>query len=371
MAFGRRMFESSGNSEGHEDRTEGKMTQHTEMSNDIDDVILPGFPDVDDSLQPEERAQGAESVATSESDKALKYCIAASVALHLVFLLGLPRFAALTPTRVLPNPAEQVTRVRLVEPPNTEKKPEPPPQYAEAISDRDHTAERRRLPKMPPSANPPLGKIEAPRDKLAALIPPRAPEELEKEPEKEEKTEKEEAPPKPEPTPQPAKKQRPKAVTPQETQRKKPDKPRTTVDLTPTPGDIAKGLSALRRPSELYPDGEVDEAVVDINTREERFFSYLLHLKTKIQSVWVYPTPAARAGIGGSLTVEFSVQRDGQLLEVNLLDSSGHTILDESAMRAIRTAAPFFKFPDRMNAKRLRIRAHFVYVTSNVLRRMM
>ncbi len=355
------------------------MTQDFDMSRDIDDVTFPGhdditFPghdDIDDSLTPDERKQGTESLATPDGEKALKYCIVASVALHLILLLGLPRLGALTPTRALPNPAEQVTKVRLVEPQNSEKKPEPPPQYADAISDRDHTAERQRLPKSPPNPTPPLGKMEAPQQRLAALIPPKAPEDLEKEPEKEEKIEKKESPPKPAAAEQPTKKSRPKAVSPHDTPPKKPDRPRDSVDLRPTPGDIAKGLSALRRPGEFYPDGEVEEAVVDINTRDDRFFSYLIHLKTKIEAVWVYPTPAARAGIGGNLTVEFSVQRDGQLLAVNLLDSSGHTILDESAMKAIQSAAPYFPFPERMKAKRLRIRAHFIYVTSNVFRRIM
>ena len=63
----------------------------------------------------------------------------------------------------------------------------------------------------------------------------------------------------------------------------------------------------------------VEEAVVDINTREDKFFSYMLQLKRKIQGVWVYPASAAQSGLGGSLALEFSIAKNGDLLYVNLL----------------------------------------------------
>ena len=85
----------------------------------------------------------------------------------------------------------------------------------------------------------------------------------------------------------------------------------------------------------------------------------------------MYPTAAASSGIGGSLSVEFSIAKNGELVYVNLLDSSGHTILDESAIKAIKSAAPYYPFPPRLHAKRLRIRANFIYVTSNFLRNIM
>jgi protein TonB len=146
---------------------------------------------------------------------------------------------------------------------------------------------------------------------------------------------------------------------------------RKNIDLRPTPQEIARGLSQAPGSTDFFPDGDVEEAVVDINTREDKFYSYMLHLKKKIEGVWVYPSSAAKSGLGGTLAVEFSIAKDGQLLYVNLLDSSGHTILDESAMRAIKSAAPYFPFPPRLQAKRLKIRANFIYVTSNYLRNIM
>jgi protein TonB len=153
--------------------------------------------------------------------------------------------------------------------------------------------------------------------------------------------------------------------------KKEPSPRNRPSDLAPTPQDIINGLSSARSSPDFFPDGDVEEAVVDMNTREDRFYNYLLHIKQKIQGVWVYPSVAARSGLGGSLVVEFLIAKTGDLLEVKLLDSSGHAILDESAMKAIRSAGPYHAFPERLRAQRLRIRANFVYVTSSFYRSIM
>jgi periplasmic protein TonB len=312
--------------------------------------------------------QETEAVGADYKDKILKYCIVASCILHVALFTALPRMIQMAPAKSVLNPGERATPVRLVEPPPEEKKPEPPPANASAISDRDHTALKERLPKAPPAQTPFLGKMEPVQQKMASLPPPQVPNELVKP--------KEETPPKknsrkPSAVEKPPKKNHVKHADPaQEHARKKSPRNRR-VDLRPTPQDIATGLAPPRGSRDFFPKGDIDEAVVDINTREDRFFSYLLYLKRKIQAVWVYPSVAAKSGIGGSLTVEFSIARTGELLGVNLLDSSGQAILDESAMTAIKSAAPYNPFPDRMRAKRLRIKANFIYVTSNFFRSIM
>jgi protein TonB len=313
-------------------------------------------------------AQKAEAVVTGHKDKILKYCIVASCVLHVALFTALPHLAGLGPTKPLLKPGEKVTPVRLVEPRAEEKKPEPPPLQASAISDRDHTALQERLPKVPPSPRPPLPRMEPVEQKMASLPPPKVPHDLVKP--QEETTAKEDSP-KPSVVEKPAPRNHTKHAEPLEQHAKRKTPRNHSIDLRPTPEDIISGLSQPGGSQDFFPEGNPDEAVIDINTRDDRFFPYLLHLKQKIQGVWVYPSVAARSGIGGSLTVEFLIARNGQLLGVNLLDSSGHTILDESAMRAIKDAAPYFPFPERMRAKRLRIKANFIYVTSNYFRSIM
>lgn len=61
-----------------------------------------------------------------------------------------------------------------------------------------------------------------------------------------------------------------------------------------------------------------------------------------------YPTEARRAGIYGTLRMLVSMNKDGTIKELAILESSGSTVLDDAAIRIVRMAAPFAPFPDDM-----------------------
>ncbi len=311
---------------------------------------------------------------SSKKENIVKICIILSMVFHLGLMVGIPSLMGLVPDKRLLKPGEKVTNVRLIEQ-QPETKPEVAPPDTNAISDRNHVTKKEVIPKTIPAPQPPLGTVEPVEKKMASLMPPPTPEDLSASREeelKEEKPLKEEGP---KPTHKPkAKKEKSKrhdTAAKSELKSSRKDIKNRKVDLRPNAQEIAKGISRPGGNPDFYPEGDIEEAVVDINTREDRFFSYLLHLKRKIQGVWIYPSVAAKAGIGGTLTVEFSIAKTGELLQVSLLDSSGHSILDESAMKAIRSAAPYFPFPPRMKAKKLRVRANFIYITQNYFRNIM
>lgn len=339
-----------------------------EISNDIDTIVQQEHSEDDGLSSARGGLERIARVINRDKELYLPYCIAASLLLHVVFFVVLPQLGKWAPARPFSSPADQGTRVRLVELPPQQKQ-EKPPEQAAAVSDRDHTAERQRLPKALPSPKSPLGQLDSMPNRIAALPPPMAPEDFDKP--KEEKQKPEEKAENQTAVQRPLKKGPLNGKDHTTSRTRHNSLKNRNVDLRPTPGEIARGLASPGGPSDFFPEGDPDETVVDINTREERFFSYLLHLKRKIQAVWIYPAVAAKAGIGGNLTIEFLISREGELLGVNLLDSSGHTILDESAMSAIKAAAPFFPFPERLTAKRMRVRANFIYVTSNFLRNIM
>lgn len=329
-------------------------------------------------------------------EKLFKIGLLIAILLHVGLFVLSQRMPNIMPSKSQLRAGEQPQQVRLVELPGP-KTEEPPPEDPAAISDRNHTAERVRLPKRPTES--PIGQVAPPTNRMASLQAPMAPDALE-----EEKTE--EPPPeapkenkpenkpdsKPEEeiqrNPQPVEEAPVNAVNRITRLEKAPD-PDTEIlnkkptfeakldplnkarekglRLRPTWNELSKGITAASRPSEYFDEGYVEEAVVDINTREERFYSYLLHLKRKIQAVWVYPEMAAKYGVAGKLTLEFLIGKNGSLEGARLLESSGHTILDEYALKAIQSAAPYHPFPARLKAKRLRIRANFVYVTGRRL----
>lgn len=59
-----------------------------------------------------------------------------------------------------------------------------------------------------------------------------------------------------------------------------------------------------------------------------------------------YPRMARRLELEGRVVVAFTVEADGRLAGVRVVESSGSELLDEAALEAVRQAAPFPPFPD-------------------------
>jgi len=103
------------------------------------------------------------------------------------------------------------------------------------------------------------------------------------------------------------------------------------------------------------------EDTVDLNTTEFRYYSYFMKLKRQIERVWTYPRDARMRGEQGELLLVFTISSDGKLERVTILDSSLHASLDNEAIRAINTAAPYNPFPKSWELERLNVRAIFSY----------
>ncbi|MBZ0157832.1 MAG: energy transducer TonB [Alphaproteobacteria bacterium] len=61
----------------------------------------------------------------------------------------------------------------------------------------------------------------------------------------------------------------------------------------------------------------------------------------RIESAKWYPYMARRKGIEGTVVVKVKIGRDGSLSEATVLRSSGHGILDESALSLVKKVCPF------------------------------
>ncbi|MBF0461394.1 MAG: TonB family protein [Magnetococcales bacterium] len=105
-----------------------------------------------------------------------------------------------------------------------------------------------------------------------------------------------------------------------------------------------------------------DEAVVDLNTHQTRYATYFARIRQRVEWVWVYPPQASRDKLSGNVVVTFIIQRDGNLLDVQVTRSSGAAILDEAVVQAIHKASPFGPFPEDWSLEKLTIHATFEYV---------
>lgn len=61
-----------------------------------------------------------------------------------------------------------------------------------------------------------------------------------------------------------------------------------------------------------------------------------------------YPDQARRDQLSGTLILDVTINAKGELLNIDLRQSSGHKVLDDAARRIVNLAAPFAPFPDKL-----------------------
>ena len=86
------------------------------------------------------------------------------------------------------------------------------------------------------------------------------------------------------------------------------------------------------------------------STRQSNDALYMNQWLHKIEKVGNlnYPADARRNKISGSLRLLVALRADGTVHEIQVLESSGHKILDDAAKHIVRLASPFSPFPEDM-----------------------
>lgn len=81
--------------------------------------------------------------------------------------------------------------------------------------------------------------------------------------------------------------------------------------------------------------------------------AYLDNWRRRIETVGNlnYPEQARRDQIYGVLRLLVEILPDGSVNQIRILESSGHAILDDAAVRIVRLAAPFQPFPVEMRKR--------------------
>jgi protein TonB len=131
-------------------------------------------------------------------------------------------------------------------------------------------------------------------------------------------------------------------------------------DLLPDGNDVAR----LDIPYGTTSPDVKEEETVSLNTQEFKYYAYFSHIKRHIEMAWNYPLEAQKNQWEGRLSLTFVVESDGTVSDIILVHSSGHEILDEAAIKAIKFASPFNPIPESIGVKRLRINASFEYIAS-------
>jgi len=89
---------------------------------------------------------------------------------------------------------------------------------------------------------------------------------------------------------------------------------------------------------------------------EVRFKDYYNAVGAKIQSVWIYPGEAAK---DLQTVLSIGIARSGELRSVRIEKKSGNSLFDESAIKAVKKAAPFAPIREEIKGDFLEIGVRF------------
>lgn len=98
-----------------------------------------------------------------------------------------------------------------------------------------------------------------------------------------------------------------------------------------------------------------------MDSQQDLLFSFMRRFRTNIYNVWNYPEAAARQNQQGTCLVRITVDRQGNVTDVRLLESSGYRALDDETIRAIRKGASYGPLPRAYLNDDLKIMAFFQY----------
>jgi len=88
---------------------------------------------------------------------------------------------------------------------------------------------------------------------------------------------------------------------------------------------------------------------------------YVRKVSQQIRRNFTYPWAAKEANLEGQVRLTLRVDSSGELLDVQIKQSSGYAVLDENALNIVKKVAPYPPFPAQMQQKEVLIDLPIVY----------
>jgi protein TonB len=109
---------------------------------------------------------------------------------------------------------------------------------------------------------------------------------------------------------------------------------------------------------------------ISANTKEYAYAAYMAAWVARIERIGNlnYPDEARREQLHGQLVLTVALRRDGSVKNIDVIQSSGHKILDDAAVRIVRLAAPFPAIPASQSVDELYITRTWQFLPGDILR---
>jgi protein TonB len=140
--------------------------------------------------------------------------------------------------------------------------------------------------------------------------------------------------------------QREKTLVKQERRPVQAPPPAVNFDRDQLSSEIASLEAEVAEQQQLYAKRPKTFRINAVSARSDPSAWYKNDWRKKVERVGNqnYPDAARRQGIYGSLRLLVTIKRDGSLVSMQIIESSGQPILDQAAQRIVRLAAPFAPF---------------------------
>ena len=120
----------------------------------------------------------------------------------------------------------------------------------------------------------------------------------------------------------------------------------TQIDLIQNQREIASLEAKLDEQQQSLAKRPRIHRLTSVSTQASPEADYLYYWQQRIERIGNqhYPQEARRRQLYGDLRLLVAINSNGSLRDVKILQSSGHPVLDNAAIRIVRTAAPFDPF---------------------------
>ena len=141
-------------------------------------------------------------------------------------------------------------------------------------------------------------------------------------------------------------------------------------DLVQRSLEIARLEAQISKSLDMY-DKLPRRKFIGARTQEYRFAQYVEDWRSKVERIGNlnYPEMARREKIYGKLTLTVNIRADGSVESIEINRPSGQRILDASAVRIVKLAAPYPPFPPdiRKDTDVLSITRTWIFTTTDRL----
>jgi protein TonB len=109
---------------------------------------------------------------------------------------------------------------------------------------------------------------------------------------------------------------------------------------------------------------------ISANTKEYEYAAYMSAWVARVERIGNlnYPDEARRQQLHGQLVLTVALNRDGSIRSTDVIQSSGHKLLDDAAIRIVRLAAPFPPIPTAEKVDELYVTRTWQFLPDDVLR---